>query len=357
MTNLSAKSRQLVNFLLCSLLICIAVLLIAHSAAVTESVSSAVYRCINVIIPSLFAFMALTDLFVKSGGYIYISYLLAPLSLLLGLPISCGAVFAVSNIGGYPVGASMISAMYDKDELDEASAKTLLCFCFNGGPAFFCGAVGLAVFGSARMGLLVYLSILIANMLLCAVVTRLPAFKIKAAPERIKPCFNGKMLGESVNRAALSLFRICVLIVAFSVASRFLNDLLAGFISDENVRRIAASFAEISNLSELSGAPYKLLPYAAAAGAFGGVCIMAQVRSIVGGRFSLLPFVILRSAAAVFSWLVCRELMVFFVPKELPASAPTEFIVNFNNFTPSLCLIMMIFLTIFQKRLAFSEEV
>ena len=39
----------------------------------------------------------------------------------------------------------------------------------------------------------------------------------------------------------------------------------------------------------------------------------------------------------------------------IAAASKPVFIVNFNNFIPVVCLIMMIFLTVLKKRLAFSE--
>jgi hypothetical protein len=95
----------------------------------------------------------------------------------------------------------------------------------------------------------------------------------------------------------------------------------------------------------------------AAAGAFGGVCVILQVWGIVGKRFSLFPFVILRIICAIISYACCLILNRFFGVHTLEAAATEEFIVNFNNFIPSICLIMMIFLTVFKKGLDFSSEV
>lgn len=335
--------------------ICAAVLLIAHSAAVTASLGSAVYRCINVIIPSLFAFMTVTDLLTRSGGYIYLSYILAPLSLLLGLPVSCGAVFAISNVGGYPLGAAMISSMYDRGELDKRSASRLICCCYNGGPAFFSGAVGLAVFGSVRAGMLVYLSIAAANCLFCAVFSRIFPVKLDRSQQGVH--FSTGMLSDSVSAAGKSLTLICGMILAFSALTALLEALAGGLMPSGNYGVLADSLLEISNLSELSGRPYRLLPYVAAAGALGGACVLMQVYTLIGGRFPLLPFAAARAVCAVLSWGICSLLAPHFLPAAVSAAAEPEFIVNFNNFTPSLCLIMMIFLTVLQKRLAFSDKV
>ncbi|MCR5142710.1 MAG: hypothetical protein K6C68_09320 [Ruminococcus sp.] len=325
--------------------------LTTNSAAVSESLRTAVFRCINVMIPSLFAFIALTDLLVRSGGYIYLSYIFAPISRLLGLPRGCGGVFVMSNIGGYPIGASMISSMYDRGGLDKRSAARLVCVCYNSGPAFFSGALGLAVYGSAKTGLVVYLSVVISNCLLCAVITRL--FPIKSERPANRVGFVSEMLPESVCAAGKSLFMICGMILIFAAITPFAE----GFLPEGNTGCLLSSLLEISNLSSLCGTPYRLLPYAAAAGAFGGLCVMVQVHALVGGRFSLIPFTAVRAFSALLSWAICRLLCPLMLPEAVTVSVKPEFIVNFHNFTPSLCLIMMIFLTFFHKRLAFSDKV
>ena len=105
------------------------VLLIRHSEEVTEGVKNALMRCINVIVPSLFAFMAAADILMRGGAYIYLSKPLAPLSRLIGLPRELGATFLTANIAGYPSGAAAVTALYDEGVLDSKNASRLLCTC------------------------------------------------------------------------------------------------------------------------------------------------------------------------------------------------------------------------------------
>ncbi len=331
-----------------------AVLLTLCSGQVTQDMRSALYRCINVIIPSLFAFMAAADLIIKSGAYISVSRLLTPLTHLLGLPKSAGAVFLISNTAGFPVGASMISAMFDNGNIDKKSASRLICTCYGGGPAFFCSAVGLAVFGSAKIGMMIFLSGILANMILSVVVFRL--FPVELKDSRTKQHFSADMLPDSVSSAGRSLFRICGMILFFQAVMSLLSPIFARLALTDSTRQAVMAFMEISALSGVEGTPYRLLPLMAAAGAFGGVCVVMQTAVIVGGRFSLRPFLAARAAAAALSAGIMKIMWELFGTAAVTASTKPIFLVNFNNFIPSVCLIIMIFLTILRKGVAFSDR-
>ena len=331
-----------------------AVLLIVFSARLAEDMRQAVLRCINVMVPSLFAFMAVSDLMVRSGAYIPVSKLLRPLTKLLGLPDSCGALLLISNCAGYPVGASMISRMYDEGRIDKQSAERLLCTCYGGGPAFFCSAVGLAVFGSQKTGLMIFCSCAAANLLVSAVLFRV--FPVKLEQNGSKQRFSAEMLPESVASAGKGLFNICTMILFFQAVITLISPLIEQLPAAENTRKALMSFIEISALSTLRGSPYRLLPLVAGAGSFGGLCVVMQIYVIVGGRLSLRPFIAVRAVCAAVSAGVMYILWHFFGTKAVTASEDLSIMVNFNNFIPSVCLIMMIFLTVLRKGVAFSDK-
>jgi hypothetical protein len=65
--------------------------------------------------------------------------------------------FALGIIGGYPVGAKTAISLYQKKLCTKEEAERLLGFCNNSGPAFILGVVGVGVFSSSRIGILLYL--------------------------------------------------------------------------------------------------------------------------------------------------------------------------------------------------------
>ena len=86
-------------------------------------------------------------------------------------------IFILGNISGYPIGIKLLSDMVKEEKIPPRTAEIMSCYCYAGGPAFLTGAVGLAVFGSKKVGLLMFLSILTANFLVGMVMNRI--FKLK----------------------------------------------------------------------------------------------------------------------------------------------------------------------------------
>lgn len=346
--------RRLISATLAYALTAYAAALIIFSEQTVSDMQTALARCINVMIPSLFAFMAISDLMIRSGAYIFISKLLTPLAWITGLPKQAMFPLLMGNIGGYPVGTAVICTMLDNGRIDKKSAARLTGFCYNGGPAFFSGAVGLAVFGSAKVGLMIFAAMIAGNLLSAAILSRI--FKIHCEARGKKFKLSGEMLAESVDTAGRGLFKICCMILFFQTAITILRCSGAmNAISDNELRTLAYSLLEISNLSAMDGLPYRLLPLIAASGALGGLCVMMQIKTIIGGRFNMLPFLGTRCISAAFAGIFCMIFSKIFGENYIAAASRPVFIVNFNNFIPVVCLIMMIFLTVLKKRLAFSE--
>jgi hypothetical protein len=316
----------------------------------------------NIIIPSLFVFMALSQILVSSGLYYCVSMPFYPISrFIMGIPPQLFFVFFLGNTAGYPVGVKLLSDLCQIKIISQRTAKIMSCFCCCGGPAFYSGTVGLAVFGCTGAGIAVFVSILAANFLTALVLGR----AINEDKKTSKPTFrlDGRMFTDSVISAGKSLFVICVMIVFFGAfmssleycgAFSFLKN---AFSLSENELVLVKSCLEITSLTELSGSPFYLLPFIAAVCSFGGLCVIIQI-SALGVDFSLVPFFISRLTSAFLSAVICRFIYPFFIPDSVLTSVTNNVkFVKVNNFVPSFCLIMMILLLTLKKRLAFSKTV
>lgn len=348
-------------FFLSFVLICFCVSLTVFSEQVKSGAVIAAERCLNVIIPSLFAFMALSQIIISSGVYTYISKPFFLISkYLMGIPSELFFVFLLSSLAGYPIGIKLLSDMKKQNIITQRTANVMSAFCFCGGPAFYSGAVGLAVFGNIRAGMLIFVSIVISNAVSACLLCRI--FKLRSEKKQTNVNFSAEIFTNAVTSAGKSLFVICLMIIFCSSVISILENLnLFNFLKklfslSDNQVILIKSCLELTYISELKGQPFALLPYITAVCSFGGVCILIQCAALNRGGVNLKAFLAARPLCAVLSGIVCRFLEKYFMPDTVEAvSINNSVLVNFNNFVPSICLILMILLLNLKKSLVFSK--
>ena len=67
-------------------------------------------------------------------------------------------------ISGYPVGAKVAANLRDKDICSKEECERLLSFTNNSGPLFIIGTVGITMFGSTEIGILLFITHLLASL-------------------------------------------------------------------------------------------------------------------------------------------------------------------------------------------------
>lgn len=182
-----------------------------------ESGKIGVNLCINSIIPALFPFFVLQDILMKLGFGDF-------LSKILGKPFK--KVFKSSNptpfllgvIGGYPIGAKVISSLYKEKKIDKNEAEHLLTFCVNAGPSFIIGFVGSYIFKSSKIGYVLAFSHIFSAVLVGFLFS---LFK-KPSPSTThytkvqkKPLY--MLVIESVNQGFMSILSVSAFVVFFNV--------------------------------------------------------------------------------------------------------------------------------------------
>ena len=352
---------KLKDFLLCISLTLISAGMALYPAEVSSAVKESVMRCLNILIPSLFAFMVSTSMLVNSGC---IRNLTKPFQwiplVLFRMPESIFSVFLISTCAGYPVGIKTLSDMLDRGDIDAKTAEKAACFCYCGGPAFYSGAIGLTVFGSAKVGTLIFLSILLSNLIVAFITCRFSELAVKNSIHAHK---NESLLVGGITSAGKSMDVICMTVVFFSAIMAVLKacgasdwiQRIFGLSGNESV--ILSAFFEITSLSELQGTSYRLLPSICAACSFGGICIIMQLFALKSDKLSLFRFIKLRPFAALLSALFCKILQPHLIDEAVTAVSYSRSFVKVNNLSASICLILMIFLLNYKKGLVFSDRV
>ncbi len=285
-------------------------LIIAFPSETAASVKDGVNSCLEVIIPSLFAFTVLSVYLQKSGIYkIALKPVTVLLSLLMRIPEELAAVYVLSAIGGYPVGIKLLSSLVSEGRLSGKDASRMMCFCYGSGPSFFIGIAGLGVFGSAAIGIAIFAACFLSSLIVGTLVCRF-GNEIRLKPKSSGMDLSGECFISSVTSGAKVMFTVCVMIVGFSAATCLLSvsginavmeKMFSFFGAGANSGAVFPAFLEVSRIRNI--VPDKLFaaPLCAALLSFGGVCVIMQIAAIKEKSVSLKPFLISRLPVCLLS--------------------------------------------------------
>jgi sporulation integral membrane protein YlbJ len=301
---LTAHRKKITDALIIAALATAAAALIAYPSESIAAARDGLTLCGNVIIPSLFPFFVLSSLVVETGAARLMSRaaerFMRPL---FGVGGGCAAAVALGFIGGYPVGAKTVIALYNNRECTKTEAERLLSFCNNSGPAFIFGVVGTGVFASGKIGLLLYLAHTAASLIVGIIFRGWggKGARVKAAPRQgsggkpLLPAF-----ASAVQSSFTSTLNICGFVIFFTVfikllfisgalpgAAALLGRLFAPLGFDEKwAERLLTGFIEISSgVWTLKGAAGRITGSVAMAAfmlGWAGLSVHSQVLSFIG---------------------------------------------------------------------------
>ena len=234
-------------------------LLLIFPNEMSEGVSDGLMICGNVLIPSLFAFSALSIFLFESG--IIEKNLKSHFSFAL-------TIFLLSALGGYPIGAKIISQAYNNGILKRESSEDLLMVCVNAGPAFILTVVGKNILGSSQLGILLLAAHLLSSFeMLLFIKHKLPKQDIHNFGKEKNTL--AQSFVSSVASACTSMIGICSYVILFSG----IINLLRTFGKDVE---LIISFLEITNAVLINKNIYLITFFLG----FSGICIIMQIISI-----------------------------------------------------------------------------
>lgn len=190
--------------------------LIVYSDAAIAGARRGLALCGTVIIPSLFPFFILSSLMRSEGLTDALANRSAGvMSRLFGVSGEGAAAFILGVTGGYPVGAGAVAGLVRDGKIDKAEGERLLPFCNASGPAFIVGAAGAGVFGDYKIGLLLYLSHVLAQVCVGLIFRKSGG----GTPSRLPPAKISRSGGltQAVRGAVSAILNVCGFVVCFAV--------------------------------------------------------------------------------------------------------------------------------------------
>ena len=251
-------------------------LLIVDTKTATMGIQCGIELCLQSVIPSLLPFIILSK-YLTSQLYGVRLPLLSRLGKLCGIPEGLESILGVGLIGGYPIGAQLITDAWKNGFCDKKTATRMLGFCNNAGPAFIFGVCA-GLFTIPCAGWLI-LFIQTTSAICCGII--LPGKERSAgAKVSLQPITFIKNL-ELAIRAMIS---ICGWILCFRVIISYVDQYLT--MNNPILRTSFLAALELVNgCTELNSVLSEPIRFIIVNGilSFGGLCVWMQTSATVSG--------------------------------------------------------------------------
>ncbi len=276
-----SKKADLLSMICVSLAftaVCIGVLAVPKISI--EGAKSGISYSLGILIPSLFPFMFLSGFAVEYGISRKLGRILSPFTeKILYLPSEAGVTVLLSLIGGFPVGAVGISALFKQGKITEKQAQRMLCFCVNSGPAFLISVVGTELYDSEMIGIILLTAQTIASLIIGAVLgllaRRKEPLQRSVAVSGGRNSFSSAFVISAKN-ASVSTVNLCALVVLFSSFESVLMNILKIDSSSPSGMALKAILEVTDGCSCLAENHVPIFLTALAIG-WSGICVHFQI--------------------------------------------------------------------------------
>ena len=277
---LMVKSKSNYTAIYSALCFFLSFIMIALSKEIKEGVYNGLTFSFTTIIPTLFPFYILSDLWSAWFRVKKDSTLSKIFEKIFNIN-SCGLTAMISGIVcGFPIGVKSASQLYIKNEITYDEFERLSGFVNNPSASFIISGVGAGMLGDTRAGFLLYVSVIFSSALV-GNVFRNSKSKSKNTDVNIRQSFN---LVDSIKNAATTSISVASYIIFFSGLISVVNSA----VPSEALRSVISSFLEVSNATKLIvlcsdfDLPMKLGLIGFSLG-FSGLSVHMQAMSFFGG--------------------------------------------------------------------------
>lgn len=269
---------------------------------------------LNTLLPTLLPFLILTGILLHTDG---IEKALKPFArlwkLFLGLTPNGAYAFFLGVLCGCPMGAKTAADLYSRQKISRREAEYLLTFSCTPSPAFLLNYLAVTCLGGKTPSWRI-LGVLLTSSIACMIFFRFvvyknqttESFEKKSSKKETSPSSQGAIVDVSIMNGFETITRLGGYILLFSLVSALIGHYWP-FSNLSGCLLLAATeiTTGIYQLSILK-LPYELLYLASmCAASFGGLCILAQTKSVLNGQLSVLPYLASRFLCAL-----CTALLI-----------------------------------------------
>ena len=299
MTARTIKSKTIpINSITTLLCLAISVILLLCGGEVKKGVTYGIELSINTIIPTLFPFFVLSDLWASYLILSKTSFITILFQKMFGISGNAASSFLCGTICGFPLGAKSAVDLYNSKQIDKKELELLCSISGNPSCAFVISGIGAAMYNDAFIGVLLYFSV-IFSACLTGVIFKIKSENMTNSKEIIRQSFS---LVNSIQKAGMSSITISSYIIFFSA----LNYLWCSLCKNLSINLLFSSLFEVSSAccviknSQLSPTPLSMSLTAFALG-FSGFSVHMQVFSFLPQCVSKGKYLMLKTIIGIFS--------------------------------------------------------
>ena len=298
--------------------------LLLFSKTNLSAVKSGLSLWANSVIPSLFPFLVATELLMHTNIVNQLGFILNKfMKPLFNIPGKGAFALTMGIISGYPVGARIATNFRQNNICTKEECERLLSFTNNSGPIFVIGTVGILMFKSTVIGILLFITHLLGSISV-GIIFRfwkknrtskdyIQHLNINNSKYKNVSLNNlGEVIAESITSATSTILLIGGFIVLFSSIisvlrssgilnslSLFINPIFELINIDKSFcTPLISGFIEITNgISSISSIASKKISiniiFTSFLLGFGGISVLLQVLSITSKTdLSIKPYIL-----------------------------------------------------------------
>lgn len=303
-------------------LVGITLAILLQPAMAVEYATKGLNMCYEIIIPSLFPFFVCSGLLIYSGFCQVLSKVFEPVMRpVFGINGSGAAAFVLGIISGYPLGALTACQLYESHYVSKSEAERLLAFCNNSGPLFILGSIGISLYHSPKVGIILYAAHILAALTVGILFRFYKRNAYQAPAARVEtPDRNlGELFSTVLANSLQSILTVCGAVLFFSVVSNIIIQYIPlNYALKPLILGLSEFVTGITALSQTGlDLPEKLILSAAVVG-FAGLSVHVQVMGVVSRHMlSLKPYILGKALhgaiAALYTYIILQ-----FVPVTAP---------------------------------------
>lgn len=276
------------------------------SSEIRNAIVSGIRLSAFSVIPAIFPFLIISDFLSTTALGERYGLLSRSVKRILGISNAALPAFLYGSICGFPVGIKMASELYNRKTISKSECQRLIGCTSNPSPAFVVSGIGIGIYGNIKHGIILYVSILISSIFVCAVTRENKQFLHKKA-ENIKQTFS---IVNSVKAAALS----CVYISSYIIFFSAIIGAASKFVKNDTLLAMITALLEITNASKMLSAliafSFELrVSLTAFALSFSGLCFALQARSLLPIEISMRKYYLMKLSSGALSFFICYLLL------------------------------------------------